>query len=114
MAHVLNNGSPNPNDITIHKQVKEVADLLAPELLRLHKSSLESTGDIVLYEKCIEKMELIRREVANHDSLFAFRNVISHLKKAIKISRDKADNQKILWNLQEVSASLFKIQSLPS
>ncbi len=114
MAHALNNGSPNPDDVTIHKQVKEVADMLAPELRRLHESPQESTGDIELYERCIEKMDLISREVANQDSLFAFRNVISHMKKAIKLSHDKVENQRILWDLQEVTAVLFKIQSLPS
>ena len=114
MANALNNGSPNPDDITIHNQVKEIADILSPELLRLHEAPQESTGDIELYERCIQQMEMIRREVANQDSLFAFHNIISLMKKSISLVLDKADNQTVLWTLQEVTAILFKIRTLPS
>jgi hypothetical protein len=114
MGQVQDGGLSNPDDVSIHKQVKEIADSLSPELVRLHKAPMESTADIPLYEKCIEQMEVIKREVANHDSLFAFHNSISHMQKAIKLAQAQAENQKILWNLQEVSAILFKIQSLPS
>ena len=114
MAQPVHDGCSNPDDVRVHQKVKEVADMLRPELLRLHKVPMESSGDIELYRRCIEQIEVVKREVTNHDALFAFHNVISHIKNAIKLSKDKADNQKILWSLQEVTAILFKVQSLPS
>ena len=114
MSAATEGGFSNPDDITIHRQVKEIADMLSPELKRLHESPLESTGDIELYKQCIERIKIVKREVTNHDALFGFRNAINHVRKAITLVEAREANRKTLWALQEVTAILFKVQSLPS
>lgn len=114
MSAATEGGFSNPDDVTIHRQVKEIADMLSPELIRLYESPLESTGDVELYRRCIEQIKLVKREVTNHDALFAFRNAISHMRKAIDLARAGGINRRVLWSLQEVTAILFKMQSLPS
>jgi hypothetical protein len=107
-------GSPNPHDLSLHKQVKDIADLLRPELLRLHKCGEEKSGNIQLYVSFTEQIQLVKKEVTNHDALFAFQNVINHMQKAIELAQKSCCNQEILWHLQEVMALLFKVQNLPS
>lgn len=107
-------GTPNPQDLSIHKQVKDLSDLLRPELLRLHKCSTETSGNAQLYHSFIMQIERVKREVTNHDALFACRSVINHMKKAIELAENKTVNEEVLWHLQEVMALLCKIQTLPS
>ncbi len=107
-------GSCNPHDLTLHKQVKEIADLLRPELLRLHGTPEESNANIKLYLLVSEQVSVVKKEVTNQDALFAFQNILSFIKKAIALAEKKAVNQEILWLLQEVMAVLFKVQNLPS
>lgn len=108
------NGLPNPQDLSLHKQVKDIADLLRPELLRLSKVLEESSGNIELYISFMDQIKTVKNEVSSHDALFAFQNVQSHIMKAIEFSKKKKSNQEILWHLQEVVAILFKVQNLPS
>jgi uncharacterized protein YdcH (DUF465 family) len=107
-------GSSNPQDVGLHKQIKDIADLLRPELLRLHKCPHETGGNIQLYVSFIEQIKTVKREVSNHDALFAFQNILNHMIKAIEFSQKNVPNQEILWHLQEVMALLFKVQNLPS
>ncbi len=113
-APAQNAGSPNPHDLSLHKQVKDIADMLRPELLRLHKCCEECSGNIQLYISFIEEVQHVKKEVSNHDALFAFQNIINHMKKAIEAAQNKKPNQDLLWHLQEVMALLFKVQNLPS
>ena len=106
--------SPNPHDVSLHKQIKDIADLLRPELCRLSKSTSEQTGNIQLYISFITEIETVKREMTNPDALFAFQNVLSHMQKAIELSQKKSSNQDVICHLQEVMALLFKIQNLPS
>lgn len=107
-------GCPNPHDLSLHKQIKDISDLLRPELLRLYKCSTETSGNITLYVSFIKEIHSVKREVTNHDALFAFQNVLSHMSKAIELSEKNSQNQEVLWHLQEVMAILFKVQNLPS
>ena len=107
-------GCPNPHDLSLHKQVKDIADLLRPELLRLYKCSTENSGNIQLYVSFIAEITSVKREVTNHDALFAFQNILNHMQKAIELAQKNSVNQEVLWHLQEVMALLFKVQNLPS
>jgi len=106
--------SPNPHDISLHKQIKDIADMLRPELLRLHKTPNEISGNVGLYTSFIEQVRAVRREVTNSDALFAFHNIIDHMVKILDLVQNKAINQEILWHLQDVMSLLFKVQNLPS
>jgi hypothetical protein len=107
-------GFPNPQDLSLHKQIKDIADLLKPELLRLHKCPTEKNGNISLYVSFISEIKAVKKEVTNHDALCAFQNILSHMQKAIEMTQKNGVNQEILWHLQEVMALLFKVQNLPS
>ena len=107
-------GFCNPHDLSLHKQVKDIVDLLRPEMLRLSKALEESNGNISLYISFMDQIKIVKNEVANHDALFAFQNVLSHMIKAVEFSQEKKSNQEVLWHLQEVMAILFKVQNLPS
>ncbi len=107
-------GPCNPHDLSLHKQVKEIADLLRPELLRLYHTPTESNGNVKLYLLIAEQVKLVKKEVTSQDALFAFQNILSFIKKAIALTEKKTPNQEILWLLQEVMAVLFKVQNLPS
>lgn len=107
-------GPCNPHDLSLHKQVKEIADLLRPELLRLYNNPTESNGNVNLYQLIGEQVKLVKKEVTSQDALFAFQNILSFIKKAIILTEKKTPNQEILWLLQEVMAVLFKVQNLPS
>ncbi len=107
-------GAPNPHDLSLHKQVKDIADLLRPELLRLYKCPEESESNISLYVSFIDEIKSVKKEVTNHDALFAFQNILNHMQKAIELSQKKKCNRDVLWHLQEVMALLFKVQNLPS
>ena len=107
-------GGCNPHDLSLHKQVKDIADLLRPELCRLYTSSEKTDGNIELYVSLILEIQSVKRDVTTHDALFAFQNILSHMQKAIELAQKKERNQEILWYLQEVMALLFKIQNLPS
>ena len=107
-------GAPNPHDLSLHKQIKDIADLLRPELLRLYRCSSEINSNIQLYISFIAEIKAVKREVTNHDALFAFQNILNHMQKAIELSQKKSVNQEVLWHLQEVMALLFKVQNLPS
>jgi hypothetical protein len=114
MQEFSEKGFSNPHDISLHKQIKDVADLLRPELLRLYKSPSEVGGNMDLYKAFTEEIFAIKREVANSDALFSLRNIISHMQKVAELSNSRAQNQEILTHLQEVMSLLFKVQSLPS
>ncbi|MBS0627131.1 MAG: hypothetical protein JSS09_02845 [Verrucomicrobia bacterium] len=114
MQQFAGNFPPNPHDLSLHKQVKDIADLLRPELLRLHKQPDEISGNIQLYTAFIEQIRIVRKEVTNCDALFTFHNILNHMIKIIELAEKKAKNQEILWHLQEVMALLFKVQNLPS
>jgi len=114
MQSLQDGGAPNPHDLTLHKQVKGIAECLKPELARLHVSTQESSGDSALYCKLLEEVRSVQKEVTNHDMLFAFRNVIDHLCKASLLVEQQGKNEEILMHLQEVMALLFKTQNLPS
>ncbi|MBM3199242.1 MAG: hypothetical protein FJZ58_08355, partial [Chlamydiae bacterium] len=75
-------GSPNPHDLSLHKQIKDTADLLRPELLRLHKCPQETGGNIQLYLSFMEQIKSVKKEVTNHDALFTFQNILNHMVKA--------------------------------
>lgn len=107
-------GGCNPHDLSLHKQVKDIADLLRPELCRLYADTQISDGNIQLYLILIREIQCVKREVRTHDALFAFQNILNHMQKAIELSQKKELNQEILWHLQEVMALLFKVQNLPS
>lgn len=107
-------GSSNPQDVSLHKQIKDIADLLRPELLRLHTCSQGSGGDIHLYFSFIEQINSVKKEISNHDALFAFQNILNHMRKVIELSKQNKSNQEILWHLQDVMSLLFKVQNLPS
>ncbi len=106
--------SPNPHDVSLHKQIKDIADLLRPELLRLYTSAQERNGCVPFYTSVIHEMEVVKKEISNCDALFAFQNILNHMQKAIELSQKKELNQEVLWHLQEVMALLFKVQNLPS
>lgn len=114
MQQFIGNSPPNPHDLSLHKQVKDIADLLRPELLRLYNKPGEVSGNIQLYIAFIEQIRTVRREVTNCDALFSFHNILNHMMKIIELAEEKAKNQEILWHLQEVMALLFKVQNLPS
>lgn len=107
-------GAPNPQDLTLHKQLKEIADLLKPELARLYKVSGEATGNVKSYAAVMDQVRAIKKEMTNQDAVSALQNVIGHLKKAIALTEKHKSNQEILWVLQEIMAILFKAQNLPS
>jgi len=107
-------GGCNPHDLSLHKQVKDIADLMRPELRRLYANAQTSDGNIQLYISLISELQCVKKEITNHDALFAFQNILSHMQKAIELSQKKAPNQEVLWHLQEVMALLFKVQNLPS
>jgi hypothetical protein len=114
MQEFATSPSPNPHDIGLHKQIKDVADLLRPELLRLHKTPTEISGNVDLYRGFIENVRAIRREVTNCDALFAFHNILNHMSKILELVQERAENKEILWHLQDVMSLLFKVQNLPS
>jgi hypothetical protein len=107
-------GGCNPHDLSLHKQVKDIADLLRPELCRLYTSTEKADGNIELYISLIVEIQSVKKDVTTHDALFAFQNILSHMQKAIELSQKKESNQEILWYLQEVMSLLFKVQNLPS
>jgi hypothetical protein len=107
-------GGCNPHDLSLHKQVKDIADLLRPELCRLYAHPEQSEGNIQLYVSLISEIQCVKKEVRAHDALFAFQNILNHIQKAIELAQKKERNQEILWHLQEVMALLFKVQNLPS
>ncbi len=113
-AHQYGRGCPGHQESSLHKQIKDIADLLRPELQRLYKSSHESSGNIQLYVSFIEEIKSVKMDVRNQDVLFAFQNIINHMQKAIELSQKNGLNQEILWHLQEVMALSFKVQNLPS
>lgn len=112
--HVEKGGSSNPHDLSLHKQIKDISDFLRPELLRLHNCPQETGGAIELYLSFIEQINSVKKEVSNHDALFAFQNVLSHMNKVVELSQGNKSNQEILWHLQDVMSLLFKVQNLPS
>lgn len=114
MQEFASSPSPNPHDISLHKQIKDIADLLRPELLRLHNTPKEVGGNVNLYNSFIEEIRSVRKEVTNSDALFAFHNIIDHMIKILDLVQNKAPNQEILWHLQDVMSLLFKVQNLPS
>lgn len=107
-------GNPNPHDLSLHKQVKEIADLLKPELLQLYQFPTSAIPNVKLYQVCAEHVEAIRREITNQDALFCCQNILSHLKQAKDLSNNKHPVAEILVHLQEVMSILFKTQNLPS
>lgn len=107
-------GGCNPHDLSLHKQVKDIADLLRPELCRLYANAQTADGNIQLYISLIAEIQCVKKEITTHDALFAFQNILNHMQKAIELSQKKEVNQEILWHLQEVMALLFKVQNLPS
>lgn len=104
----------NPHDFTLHKQIKDISDLLRPELLRLYKCPEEVGGNDHLYAAFIEGIRSVEKEISNCDALFAFHNIINHMKKIQELSEKKSKNQELLSHLQEVMALLFKVQNMPS
>lgn len=106
--------SPNPHDLSLHKQIKDISDLLRPELVRLYSCQGRNHGNIPLYVSFIAEIQTVKKEVTNHDALFAFQNILNHMQKSIELSQKKGPTQEILWHLQEVMALLFKVQNLPS
>ena len=114
MQEFMGSCSPNPHDLSLHKQVKDIADLLRPELLRLHNKPDEISGNVHLYAAFIEQIREVKKEVTNSDALFAFHNILNHMMKIIELTEDHTCNQEVLWHLQEVMALLFKVQNLPS
>lgn len=114
MQEITPDSCPNPHDLSLHKQVKDIADLLRPELLRLHKQPCDVSGNVQLYVAFIEEIQSVKKEVTNSDALFAFHNILNHMSKIVEKTEGRANNQEILWHLQEVMALLFKIQNLPS
>ena len=63
--------SCNPHDLSLHKQVKEITDLLRPELSRLHKAPKEASGDAKLYTLLAEQITLVKKEVTNHKTIIS-------------------------------------------
>ncbi len=114
MQEFMGSCSPNPHDLSLHKQVKDVADLLQPELSRLYKQPDEISGNVHLYAAFIDQIRMVKKEVTNSDALFAFHNILSHMMKVIELTESHTRNQEVLWHLQEVMALLFKVQNLPS
>ncbi len=114
MQEFMGSSAPNPHDLSLHKQVRDLADLLRPELLRLHKHPEDISGNIHLYTAFVEQIRVVKKEVTNSDALFAFHNILSHMMKIAKKTEGDTNNQEILWHLQEVMALLFKVQNLPS
>jgi len=114
MQEFSDNASPNPHDLSLHKQVRDITDILKPELLRLSKQPEGSSGNIDLYLAFVKQIKSVRKEMTNCDALFAFHNVVDHMAKAIELAEKKGPNQEILWHLQEVMALLFKVQNMPS
>ena len=106
--------SQHPHNHTLHIQVKEIADKLRPDLVRLHGHPTDKNGDLKLYQALIQELKGIKKQVTNHDTLFSLHNAINHLQKAIQLAESSALNEEILWHLQEVMALLFKVQNLPS
>ena len=106
--------APNPQDVSLHRQLKEISDSLTPELLRLHKKSEEISGDVKLYEHLLAQIRGVKKEVSNHDTLCALHDVINHAQKAIGLTEKKMKNHEVLLHLQEVKSLLFKTQNLPS
>ena len=106
--------APNPQDLSLHKQLKEISDLLTPELLRLHKMCEGVSGNSKLYEQFISHIRTVKKEVSNHDTLCALHDIIHHMQKAIDLTEKKMKNHDILMHLQEVKSLLFKVQNLPS
>lgn len=105
---------PNPHDLSIHKQVKDIADMLRPELLRLYKKPDEFTPNDDLYAAFCEQIRSVRKEVTSCDALFTFHNILDHMGKIKDLSEEPAKNRDILHHLQDVMAFLFKLQNLPS
>ena len=114
MHKSIEGGSPNPHDLTLHQQIKQVSSRLKPELVRLHEQEADSSGQVHVYRSLLEEIRSIKKEVANHDALFAFHNIIHHMEKAIELAEKQAKNKEILAHLQEVMALLFKAQNCPS
>ncbi|MES2198740.1 MAG: hypothetical protein V4489_01035 [Chlamydiota bacterium] len=114
MQDFMGSFAPNPHDLSLHKQVRDIADLLRPELLRLYKQPDEVSANIHLYIAFIEQIEMVKKEITNSDALFSFHNILNHMMKIIELTESKTCNQEILWHLQEVMALLFKVQNLPS
>ena len=106
--------APNPQDLSLHRQIKEISDFLTPELLRLQKNPKDVSGDRKVYEDFISQIRAVKKEVSNHDTLYALQNMISHMEKAMDLTEKKMKNQDVLMHLQEVNALLFKSQNLPS
>ncbi len=107
-------GFSNPHDVSLHKQIKDVSDLLRPELLRLYRCPDEVGANVELYRAFVEEIHMIEKEISNCDALFAFHNIVNHMKKIQDLSEKRSSNQEILVHLQEVMALLFKAQNLPS
>ena len=84
--HVPQQGPCNPHDVSLHKQMKDIADLLRPELLRLHKCPDEKSGNVSLYVSFISEIKGVKKEITTHDALFAFQNILNHMQKAIELS----------------------------
>ena len=111
--HIGNQEGITPNDSNLHKQIKDVSDILRPELQRLYKSSQESSSNILLYISFIENIKAVKIDVTSQDAFLAFQNIICHMQKAIELSQKNSKNQEVLWHLQEVMALAFKVQNLP-
>ncbi len=114
MQKSINEGTPNPHDLSLHKQIKEVAHFLKPEVMRLYEQQEDVSGKASLYVAFVDEMKLIKSEIANCDALYACHNILDHMEKAIQLVEKKAKNKEILSHLQEVMALLFKLQNLPS
>lgn len=114
MQKPANGGAPNPHDLCLHRQVKDIAMSLKPELARLHDHLEESSGEVTLYRHILEEVKTVKKEISNHDALFTCHHIADHLSKAIELAENQAKNKEILTHLQEVWALLFKTQNLPS
>jgi len=106
--------TPSPRNHTTQRNIKEIADTLRPHLVRLNESPTDKCGDPNLYLEVIAQIEIVKKQVSNHDTICAIQSAINHLHKAVDLSKSSALNEEILWHLQEVMAFLFKIQNLPS
>jgi hypothetical protein len=113
-AHQDSQRCLGPQEAGLHKQIKDAADLLRPELQRLYNSPNESSGNIQLYISFIQEIKSVKRDVRNQDLIFAYQGIINHMQKAIELCQKNGLNQEILWHLQEVMALSFKVQNLPS
>jgi hypothetical protein len=104
----------SPRNHDIHHQIKDISDRLRPHLIRLSECPTDKCGDTALYQRVIDEMETLRKQVSNHDCLCAIQNALSHLHRAYDLAKASSLNEEVLWHLQEVMAFLFKIQNLPS